>query len=246
MNIPRVIPILLIKNRGLVKTVNFKNPKYIGDPINALRIFNDKEADELVLLDIDASRFKKKINFDFIKDIVSEAFMPVAYGGGINSLDDVKQLFSLGIEKVIINTLLYTNPNLVLELVKNYGSQSIVVSIDYKSTLFYKNRPCFSSGTITIKTELFDYLKSIEDLGVGEIILQNINKEGTMAGYDLEGIKKASNIINIPLVASGGAGNMEDVRSAIDAGASAAAAGSIFVYNGPHKAVLISYSNKII
>ncbi len=246
MNIPRIIPILLIKNRGLVKTINFKNPKYIGDPINALRIFNDKEADELVLLDIDASKFKKKINFDFIKDIVSEAFMPVAYGGGISSLNDVKQLFSLGVEKVIINTLLYTNPKLILELVKNYGSQSIVVSIDYKSTLFYKCRLCFSSGTITIKTELFDYLKSIEDLGVGEIILQNINKEGTMAGYDLEVIKKASNIINIPLVASGGAGNMEDVRSAIDAGASAAAAGSIFVYNGPHKAVLISYSNKVI
>jgi cyclase len=245
MNVPRIIPVLLIKNTGLVKTISFKNPNYIGDPINAIKIFNDKEADELVLLDIDASRFKKKIHFDFIKDIVSEAFMPVAYGGGIKSLNDAKQLFSLGVEKIIINTLLYTNPDLVSELVKNYGGQSIVASVDYKSALFYKNRPCFAGGTITIKTGLFDYLKLVEDLGAGEIILQNINKEGTMRGYDLEVIRKASDIIKIPLVSSGGAGNMEDIRSAIDAGASAAAAGSIFVYNGPHKAVLISYTNKI-
>jgi len=246
MNVPRIIPVLLIKNRGLVKTINFKKPNYIGDPINAIKIFNDKEADELVLLDIEATNSKKEIQFDFIKDIVSEAFMPVGYGGGIKNLKDVQKLFSLGIEKIIINTLLHTRPNLISELVNNFGSQSIVASVDYKSSLLYKNRPCFSGGTITIKTDLFDYLKSVEDLGVGEIILQSINKEGGMTGYDLEVIKKASSLINIPLVASGGAGNMKDVKAVIEAGASAAAAGSIFVYNGPHKAVLISYSNKIV
>ncbi len=246
MNIPRVIPILLIKNRGLVKTINFKNPKYIGDPINALKIFNEKEADELVLLDIEASKLNKPINFDLLEDIVSEAFMPIGYGGGINSLGDAKKLFSLGIEKIIVNTMLSTDPHLVSELVTNYGSQSIVASIDYKSSVFYKNRPCFSSGTVVIKTDLYDYIRSVQDLGVGEIILQNINREGSMSGYDTEVIKKASSLINLPLVASGGAGNLKDVKSAIDAGASAAAAGSIFVYNGTHKAVLISYSNRII
>ena len=130
MTIPRIIPILLLKDKGLVKTVNFKNPTYIGDPINALKIFNDKETDELVLLDIDATRQDKKINFDFIRDIVSEAFMPVGYGGGIRTLYDVQQLFSLGVEKVILNTLLIQDKPLIKELVGNYGSQSIVASID--------------------------------------------------------------------------------------------------------------------
>ena len=245
MTIPRIIPILLLKDKGLVKTVNFKNPTYIGDPINALKIFNDKETDELVLLDIDATRQDKKINFDFIRDIVSEAFMPVGYGGGIRTLYDVQQLFSLGVEKVILNTLLIQDKPLIKELVGNYGSQSIVASIDYKSGLFYKNRPHVKGGSVAIKTELIEYLKEVEDLGIGEIILQNIDKEGTMSGYDLEMIAKAAKAVCLPIVASGGAGSLTDVKKAIEVGASAAAAGSIFVYNGPHKAVLISYSNQI-
>ena len=242
---PRIIPILLLKDRGLVKTVNFKNPTYIGDPINALKIFNDKESDELVLLDIDATRYDKKINFDFIRDIVSEAFMPIGYGGGIRTLYDVQQLFTLGVEKVILNTLLIQDKPLIKELVRNYGSQSIVASIDYRSGLFYKNRPHVKGGSVAVKTELIGYLKEVEDLGVGEIVLQSIDREGTMTGYDLDMITKASKAVSLPLVASGGAGCLADVKKAIEAGASAAAAGSIFVYNGPHKAVLISYSNKI-
>lgn len=245
MSKSRIIPVLLLKNKGLVKTTNFKNPIYIGDPINALKIFNDKEADELVILDIEASKSDNKINFDFIKDIASEAFMPIGYGGGIKSLNDVQRLFSLGVEKVILNTLLYTNPELIKELINNYGSQSIVASVDYKSSLFYKNRPCFKSGTINLKTDLFEYLKNVEEMGVGEIILQNINKEGTMSGYDLEIIQKASSLISVPIVALGGAGSLLDVKNVINTGVSAAAAGSIFVYNGPHRAVLISYSNNL-
>jgi cyclase len=242
--IPRIIPILLLKDKGLVKTVNFKNPKYIGDPINALKIFNDKEADELVILDIEATKNSKKIDFDFIKDIVSEAFMPIGYGGGIKNLKDVQKLFSLGVEKIILNSALYTNKDLVKELVSNYGSQSIIASVDYKSTFLYGFRPYYVSGSLPIKIDLLNYLKEIEDLGVGEIILQSIDKEGTMKGYDLDMIKKVSQEVTIPVVASGGAGSLQDIKSAIEAGASAAAAGSIFVYNGPHKAVLISYSNK--
>jgi cyclase len=242
---PRVIPILLLKDKGLVKTVNFKNPTYIGDPINALRIFNDKETDELVILDIEASKQNRKIDFEFIRDIVSEAFMPIGYGGGIQSLSDVQNLFSIGVEKVILNTAITQKRELIRELVNNYGSQSIVASIDYKTGLFYSNRPHFRSGTQSIKTGLLDFLKEVEDLGVGEIILQSIDREGTMKGYDLETISQATKSIQIPLVASGGAGNLNDVKMVIKAGASAAAAGSIFVYNGPHKAVLISYSNKL-
>jgi len=241
---PRIIPILLLKNKGLVKTVNFKNPTYIGDPINALKIFNDKEADELVILDIDPTRQNKKINFEFIRDIVSEAFMPIGYGGGIRDFYDVQKLFSLGIEKVILNTLLIQDKPLIRELVKNYGSQSIVASIDYRSGFFYKNRPYVKGGTIAVKADLIEYLKEVEDLGVGEIILQNIDREGAMTGYDLEMISRASRAVRLPVVASGGAGSLADIKKAIDAGASAAAAGSIFVYNGPHKAVLISYSNQ--
>lgn len=242
---PRVIPILLLKNKGLVKTKNFKTPNYIGDPINALKVFNDKETDELVILDIEASKFGKKIDFDFISDIVSEAFMPIGYGGGISTLYDVQKLFSLGVEKVILNTALFESPKFISEIVNNYGSQSIVASIDYRSGLFFKQRPFFKSGTQPLKINLFSYLKVVENLGVGEIILQNIDQEGTMTGYDLETISKASKLVNLPIVASGGAGNMSDIRKAIEAGASAAAAGSIFVYNGPHNAVLISYSNQI-
>ena len=172
---PRIIPILLLKDRGIVKTVNFKNPTYIGDPINALKIFNDKESDELVLLDIDATRYDKKINFDFIRDIVSEAFMPIGYGGGIRTLYDVQQLFTLGVEKVILNTLLIQDKPLIKELVRNYGSQSIVASIDYRSGLFYKNRPHVKGGSVAVKTELIGYLKVVDDLGVGEIVLQSID-----------------------------------------------------------------------
>lgn len=242
---PRIIPILLLKDKGLVKTVNFKKPTYIGDPINALKIFNDKEADELIILDIDATKSNKKIDFAFIRDIVSEAFMPIGYGGGIQTLNDVQQLFSLGVEKVILNSALFEKKELIKELITHYGSQSIVACIDYKSSVLHKNRPYYKSGTLSIKSNLIAYLKEIEELGVGEIILQCIDREGTMKGYDLAMIKLAANSINLPLVASGGAGSLKDMREAIDAGASAAAAGSFFVYNGPHKAVLISYSNKI-
>lgn len=244
-NIPRVIPVLLLKDSGLYKTVKFSDPKYVGDPINAVRIFNDKEVDELLILDINAGKNKKEPDYGLLESIVSEAFMPIGYGGGINSLSQVKRLLKLGIEKIILNSVFYENESILKELVDNFGSQSIVASLDYKKNLFGNKYPFFINASKHKKIDLITYAKHLESLGVGEIILQSIDRDGTFLGYDLEQIKAVSNAINIPLVACGGAGKISDLREAINSGASAAAAGSIFVFNGIHKAVLISYSNKI-
>jgi len=237
----RIIPILLLKDAGLVKTIKFKNPKYIGDPINAVRIFNEKEVDELVFLDISATPNKRKLNFDLIKDIASEAFMPFGYGGGITELSDIEKLFKIGVEKVILNTIAYKNPNLIKEASKIFGNQSIVVSVDVKKTLFQGLKIFINSGTIKIPENIIDYIKKIEQLGVGEIIINSIDKDGTMMGYDLELIKLVANAVQIPVVAFGGAGSLHDFKKAKEYNASALAAGSLFVFNGPHRAVLISY-----
>ncbi len=238
----RVIPVLLLKNAGLVKTIKFKNPKYVGDPINAVRIFNDKEVDELVFLDISATPNKRKPNFSLIKDIASEAFMPFAYGGGITDLHDIEKLFSIGVEKIILNSIAYKNPNLVSKAANIYGNQSIVVSIDVKKTLLQGQKIFTNCGTLKLNENLIYYVKKLEQLGAGEIIINSIDKDGTMSGYDIDLIKSVADAVRIPVVASGGAGNINDFQQAINQGnASAVAAGSMFVFNGPHRAVLISY-----
>jgi cyclase len=237
----RIIPLLLLKNQGLVKTLKFKNPTYIGDPINAVRIFNDKEVDELVFLDITATVEQRPPPFDLIAKIASECFMPFCYGGGIYTLDHVTQLFSLGVEKVALNTIAARNAKFVREVAAIAGSQSVVVSIDVKKNLFGQYRVVTESGTRSTGRDPVEFAKEIEQAGAGEILLNSINRDGTMTGYDVELIRRVSGAVTIPIVAAGGARGVPDFAEAIQAGASAAAAGSVFVFTGKHRAVLISY-----
>lgn len=241
---PRVIPILLLNEGGLVKTKNFKNPRYIGDPINAVRIFNEKEVDELIIFDIQASKTNRPISFEFLKDIVSESFMPLGYGGGINTLDQIKRLFDIGIEKIILNTN-SINFGLIHKASLIYGNQSIVVNIDVRKNIFGKYTAYIRSGREKLNLSPIDLAKKVTESGAGEIIIQSIDKEGTMNGYDLEIIKKVSQIVDVPVVASGGAGNLKHFQDAINYGASAVAAGSMFVYKGKLNAVLINYPNQL-
>lgn len=237
----RIIPTLLLQDGGLVKTIKFKNPTYVGDPINAVRIFNEKEVDELVLLDIKATIEKKEPNFDEIEEIVSEAFMPIGYGGGINKIEHIEKLFRIGIEKIILNSAAFTNEKLIHEASSVYGSQSIVVSIDVKKDLWGEYRIYTHSGSNKIKGNLIDVVKKFQHLGAGEIILNSIDKDGTMTGYDIELIEKVSKELEIPIIASGGAAGIKDLVSAIKSGASAVAGGAMFIYQGVHRAVLLSY-----
>lgn len=239
-NRPRIIPSLLINDKNLVKTIQFKNPTYLGDPINAVKIYNEKKVDELCVLDITAH--KNEIDFDFLHDIATEAFMPLSYGGGINSLDEAKKLYRLGFEKLILNTAVVENPELVKKLVQYAGAQSIVASIDVKKELFGKENCYILCGKKKIKIRAEEMAKMVERLGVGEIFLNSINRDGKMQGYDLELVKRVTAAVNIPVVACGGAGDIDDLRKVIyEGGAHAAAAGSIFVYYGVKKAVLINY-----
>jgi imidazole glycerol-phosphate synthase subunit HisF len=237
----RVIPVLLLKDNGLVKTTRFKNSVYIGDPINAVKIFNEKEVDELILLDISATNEKRDPNFRKIEEIVSEAFMPIGYGGGINNIEQIEKLFKLGIEKVILNSAAQLNPSLIKQASNIFGNQSIVVAIDVKKN-FWKNRKIYThSGRKMHGIDLILFLKIAEDHGAGEIFINSIDQDGTMAGYDIDLIKLVSKSVSVPVIASGGAGEIEDFSKAIQVGASAVSAGSLFVFQGIHRAVLISY-----
>jgi len=237
----RIIPTLLLSNNGLVKTKQFKNPIYIGDPINAVRIFNEKEVDELVILDIKATIEKREINYSRIEEIVSEAFMPVGYGGGVKNIQQIEKLFKLGIEKVILNTAAFSNQSLIQEASRVFGNQSIVVAIDVKKDFFGNYRVYTNAGTQKQNLDFLSYLHKFEELGVGEIIVNSIDKDGIMSGYDYNLIKIASENLSIPMIACGGAGQVEHLANAIRYGASAVAAGSMFVFHGKHRAVLISY-----
>lgn len=238
----RIIPCLLLKDKGLVKTLKFNNPTYIGDPINAVKIFNDKEVDELIFLDISVTPLSKSLDFVLIEKIATETFMPFGYGGGIRSMKDIEKLFKIGVEKVILNTSAYNNPTLVTEAVKVFGSQSILISIDYKVNLFGNTDVYIQCGARKIKESIEHYSKRMEELGAGEIFLNSIDQDGTQNGYDLKIIKKVTSILNIPLIACGGAGTLKDFRDAVIlGGASGVAAGSVFVFQGKHRAVLITY-----
>lgn len=237
----RVIPVLLLRNKGLVKSVRFRKSTYIGDPINAVKLFNDKGVDELVFLDIDASKENRPPNFDFIKKIATECFMPLGYGGGISSLDDIKKLFSLGVEKIIINSVALKDLNLISKAASIFGDQSIVVSIDVNKNIF-GNYQVFSHAKIKHgKSNIFAYVQEVVHAGAGEIIINSVDRDGAMGGYDLKLIELITKSTRIPIVACGGAGDISDLRRAVDAGASGVAAGSIFIYHGPHKGILINY-----
>ncbi|MCB0736459.1 MAG: imidazole glycerol phosphate synthase subunit HisF [Bacteroidetes bacterium] len=237
----RVIPILLLRNKGLVKTQKFDKAKYIGDPINAIKIFNDKEVDELVFLDIDASKKGLRPDFELIANIASECFMPLGYGGGISNIDDIKLLFSIGVEKVILNSAAIQNLNLVKEAADIFGGQSIVVSIDVKKNMWGKYIVFSHAKLNPLVTDPVEFAKAAQAAGAGEIMVNAVDRDGMMNGYDTKLIEKMCEAINLPVVASGGASGRNDFKEAVKVGASAVAAGSIFVYHGPHKAVLINY-----
>ena len=239
---PRIIPCLSINTQhDLIKTVNFKNPRYLGDPINAVKIFNEKGVDELCILDIAASQENRGPMFDYLKDIASEAFMPLSYGGGITDLNQIKHIFQLGYEKVIINTAFYTTPDLITQAANHAGSQSIVVSIDVKNEFLGKRSCYMCDGTKKIKMTPMEAAQKAEMLGAGEILLNSINNDGTMQGYDIDLIKSIGNAVHIPVIACGGAKNIDDLAKALHIGnAHAVSAGSLFVYYGDEKAVLIT------
>lgn len=240
----RVIPVLLIQDGGLVKSVNFKKNKYVGDPINAVRIFNDKFVDEIAILDISATANKMAPNISTIADIASEAFMPLSYGGGITSLKQIEEILYNGVEKVTLNHSALNNPSLIEQAAKQFGSQSIVVSIDVKKGLLGKHVVYGSCAKKKTKHTPDVLAKQLQDYGAGEIFLNSIDKDGTYQGYDLSLIEKVSNAVEIPVIACGGAGELQDFKNAVKSGASAVAAGSMFVFQRPHQAVLISYPSQ--
>lgn len=239
----RAIPVLLINNQDLVKSVKFKNYKYVGDPINAVKIFNEKEVDEICILDITAYKSNKGPNLKQIGEIVSEAFMPLSYGGGIRSVEDAKRLFYIGIEKIIINKEFHEQPELVTEISKIFGIQSVAVSIDYKKNIFGKSSVYIENGKKSIGKTPLEIAILAERYGAGEIILNNIDRDGTYTGYDLITLKEIVSNVKIPIVILGGASNIDDFKNAIKVGASAVGAGSMFVFQRPNQAVLISYIN---
>jgi cyclase len=238
----RVIPVLLLKERGLVKGQQFKNHKYVGDPLNVVKIFNEKEVDELVFLDISATDENRGPDFDIIADIASETFMPFAYGGGVKTVGQVERLFSIGVEKAIINTAAFLDFKFVKESVKVAGSQSIVVSIDVKKSLLGSYEVYVNNGKIKTKLDPTTYAKQMQDLGVGELIVNSIDREGTGKGYDIKLLEMISNAVEIPVVGLGGAGCMQHLMDAKNqTNVSGLAAGDLFIFYGKHKAVLITY-----
>lgn len=241
MNLPRVLPCLTLRSAGLVKTSRFCDPRYIGDPRNAVRIFNEKEVNELVLLDIFATVENRGPQLDLVQEIVSEAFMPVAYGGGIRTIEDVRAIFKCGVEKVVLGAQAFAEPGLVVEIARQFGSQSLVVCIDVKKSLFGSYQVMVHGGSKGTRQDPVTYARNAEKLGAGEIFLNSIDRDGMMEGYELALINEVSKAVGIPVIACGGAGKVEDFGGAVRAGASAVAAGSLFVFHGRHRAVLISY-----
>jgi imidazole glycerol-phosphate synthase subunit HisF len=237
----RVIPCLLLKSGGLVKTVGFASPKYVGDPINAVRIFNEKEVDELLLLDIDAAKQGSAPNFEQIEDIVSEAFMPIACGGGVRTIEQARRLVNLGVEKIVVNTATLHGFDLVLEMADCLGSQSVVVAVDVKKDLLGRYRVFSAASGKTLGKEPLQHVQQAVSAGAGEIFINDVVRDGTGKGYDLDLLHKITESVNVPVIACGGAGTLTHFQEAVSAGASAVAAGSMFVYVGKHRAVMINY-----
>lgn len=238
----RVIPVLLIKNQGFVKGIKFKNHRYIGDPINTIRIFNDKEADEILILDILASINGNGPNFKLLADLATEAFMPLSYGGGIKTINHIETLFSIGFEKIVLNSHAVIDTEFIRDAVSIAGSSSVVVSIDVKKNFFGKYEMYTQSGTQKHLTNPFEFAKQAQQMGAGEFIINNIDKEGTKTGYDLNLMKSMTEILSVPVISSGGAGTLQHFKEAVkEAHVSAVSGGNFFVYHGKHDAVLIQY-----
>lgn len=242
---PRLIPVLLVKNKGLVKSVKFKDYKYVGDPLNAVRIFNEKESDELMVIDIDATVEGREPDYKMIEDLASECRMPLCYGGGIKTLKQSKMILALGVEKVALSSAVLENPRLVSEIAEQVGGQSVVVVLDVKKKLFGNKYECYTrNANINTRICPFEFSQRAEKLGAGELVINSIDRDGGMKGYDLEFIEKIKTLVNIPVTALGGAGSLADITALVaQEGIIGAAAGSFFVFKGKYRAVLISYPN---
>lgn len=241
---PRIIPCLLVKNKGLVKTVQFKDGKYVGDPINAVRIFNEKEADELMVIDIEATSKNNEPDYKMIENLASECRMPLCYGGGIKNLEQAQRIFSLGVEKIAISSAAISNPKIISEIASKVGSQSVVVVLDVKRKIFGGYDLYINNGKKNLNINPVEFAIKMEKDGAGEIVVNSIDNDGVMNGYDLDLIDKVRNSVTLPLTVLGGAGNIEDIGRLIQKyGIIGAAAGSLFVFKGKYKAVLINYPN---
>lgn len=241
----RLMPCLLMSNGALIKTVKFKNPTYVGDPVNAVRIFNQKEVDELILLDIEATTQHRGIDFDTLEKVVSECFMPICYGGGVRSIEDMRRLFNLGIEKVSLGAAAFDNPDLIRQAASEFGNQAIVVSLDVKKGLLGGYTARTLNGTKDTKMSPAIAAKYLENLGAGEIILYSIDRDGTWSGFDLKLIEEVVNAVRVPVVATGGAGSLDDIKVAVqEGGASAVAIGSMAVFQGKDLGVLIKFPSR--
>lgn len=241
----RYIPCLLLKDNGLVKTVNFKNPKYIGDPINTVRIFNEKEVDELIFLDIDATPKNREPNYKLLSEIANECFMPLAYGGGIKTFEQAQRIFNIGIEKVAINSCSHSNLKLIGEIANTYGTQAVIGVIDVKKNFFGKKEVVYNSASNRSKFTPVEWAQKLVEAGVGEILVTSVDNEGTWSGLDIEMIKSITDLVNVPVIANGGAGNIEHLKEAVIKGkASAVAMGSMVVYQKKDFGVLINFPDK--
>ena len=242
---PRIIPSLLIQDNGLVKTVNFNNPKYVGDPINAVRIFNEKEVDELAIFDIDASVQGNDPNYSLIERLASQSMMPLCYGGGVKTVGQAQRIFGLGVEKIALSSSVINNPNLITEIANHVGSQSVIVVLDVKKKLFGGYEVYTHNGKKATGINPFKFVEEAQQLGAGEIIINSIDKDGVMKGYDLDLIDRVRDKITLPMTVLGGAGSLNDIERIIKKyGVIGVAAGSLFVFKGPYKAVLINYPNR--
>ncbi|KFF24544.1 AglZ/HisF2 family acetamidino modification protein [Chryseobacterium vrystaatense] len=239
---PRIIPSLLLQDNGLVKTVNFKNPKYVGDPINAVRIFNEKEVDELAIFDIDATAKGLEPNYSLIERIANQSRMPLCYGGGVKTVEQAQKIFGLGIEKIALSSAVLQNPQLIGQIAERVGSQSVIVVLDVKKKLFGGYEVYTHNGKKSTGIDPFKFVEEAQKLGAGEIVINSIDQDGVMKGYDMALINKVREKISLPLTVLGGAGSLNDVKQVIDKhGIIGVAAGSLFVFKGVYKAVLINY-----
>lgn len=242
---PRIIPCLLVHNKGLVKTIKFKDPKYVGDPINAVKIFNEKEADELIVLDIDATRENREPDYKMIENLARECRMPLCYGGGIKTAEQAQRIFNLGVEKIAISSIAIENEKIIKEIASQVGNQSVVVVLDVKKKLFGGYDVYTNNGKNKTKVDLIKFVEEIQELGIGEIVLNSIDHDGEMKGYDFHLIEMLRPLIHVPLTVLGGAGSLDDVGQLIKKyGIIGASAGSLFVFKGKYRAVLISYPNE--
>ena len=242
---PRIIPSLLIQNGGLVKTVNFKNPRYIGDPINTVRIFNEKEVDELAIFDIEATVLNKEPNYKLIQNLAAQSRMPLCYGGGVKTTAQAQKIFGLGIEKIALSSIVLQNPTIITEIANKVGSQSVVVVLDVKKNFFANYEIASHNGKKLSGLNPEKFVQQLEEIGVGEIILNSIDQDGLMKGYDENLINKIKSKITIPLTVLGGAGSLDDMYKIIKThGVIGVAAGSLFVFKGKYKAVLVNYPTR--